>query len=190
MNTLQRIGQVTKNMRVARGLSQEQFCAQCGIDQHYISNIENGQRNISVDVVERISTFFRLTLCEFFAAVETVQMHSQKSSMVCETNRHHQTCTYSAETIKEKFIRYLKAQGFSQRTINSYSNNTPNSMDVRNIIFQVANTQNMYELTSKNDLKHIIEKVSSSIFNKTGHNMYSAGIKKYLQFLIDLGMVV
>ena len=43
------------------------FCSQCGIDQHYISNIENGQRTLSVDMVERVASFFGLSLSQFLA---------------------------------------------------------------------------------------------------------------------------
>jgi len=66
MNTQEKIGQIVKRLRQERHLSQEQLSSQCGIDQHYISNIESGQRNVSVEVVERLASFFNLSLSSFF----------------------------------------------------------------------------------------------------------------------------
>lgn len=189
MNTLQKIGKVTKNMRVARGLSQEQFCSQCGIDQHYISNIENGQRNISIDVVERISSFFGLSLTQFFAAVETMQSYTAEEPhngpvVVSEsTPRTHRSNPIPYDATEQSYVRWMKNQGLSKRTMNSYSTNTVNCIDVQNIIKNIAGTQNLYNITDRNKLKRIIQKIKESEFDKIGHSMYSSGVKKWMAYL-------
>ena len=76
MNTLEKIGKFIKALRTKKGLSQEKLCSQCGIDQHYISNIENGYRNLSVEIVERVASFFGLSLSQFFAGVEAYEVLS------------------------------------------------------------------------------------------------------------------
>ena len=74
MNTLEKIGKFIKALRTKKGLSQEMLCSQCGIDQHYISNIEKGYRNLSVEIVERVASFFGLSLSQFFAGVEAYEV--------------------------------------------------------------------------------------------------------------------
>lgn len=175
MNTQEKIGRIIKDLRVKRGLSQEQFCDQCGIDQHYISNIENGQRNLSIDIIERIASFFGLSLSQFFVKVETY-----KESIYCETIQ----TSCRKDFRQEDFFRYMVLQGLSDSTITKYSVDVPNSPSVQDIIMSVTGkTDNMYHLTDSNQLELVIEKVVESDFNKIGHSLYSAGLKKYLKFL-------
>lgn len=194
MNTLQKIGKVTKNMRVARGLSQEQFCNQCGIDQHYISNIENGQRNVSVDVVERIADFFGLSLSQFFAAVETyietsisngsfIESEPPTTSIVSEPKPRSSSRQTKVKIDETSYTRWMKLQRLSDRTIKSYSSNTANCIEVQSIIQGVAGTLNMYEVTSLHHLNRIIDIIKNSEFDQTGHSMYSAGVKKWRDYL-------
>ena len=194
MNTLQKIGNVTKNMRNARGLSQEQFCNLCGIDQHYISNIENGQRNLSIDVIERISKFFGLTLTQFFAAVEAVTEKADdnfghedepaKREYISRTSYTHRSNHITDP--QTSFADYIRRQGRSKGTVDKYSSNTPNCLDVQKIIKEVTGTtSNMYSVTDIHLLDEIIRRVRYSEFDEIGHCMYSAGLKKYKQYLID-----
>ena len=177
MNTLEKIGLITKRHRVSRGLSQEQFCNQCGIDQHYISNIENGQRNLSIVFIEKIASFFNLSLSQFFAEVENV-----KDNQVSTTT----TPSQSNNSVKERFVAYMANQGLSDRTIEKYSNGTPNSLSVQQIISSVTGrTDDMYHLNDIREIDSIIQKVLDSDFDRIGHSMYSAGLKKYKAFLLS-----
>lgn len=45
-----------KQLRLERGLSQEEFAEQCGLHRTYIGSIERGERNVSIDNIERIAT--------------------------------------------------------------------------------------------------------------------------------------
>lgn len=171
MNTLQRIGKVTKNMRVARGLSQEQFCAQCGIDQHYISNIENEQRNISIDVVERISGFFGLSLSLFFAVVETLRETPAGYGMVRKNEPRQKSGPVSAKAMDSSYTRWMKQQGLSDRTVKSCSSNTATSVYVKNIINGIVGTQNMYNVTNSQQLDLIIKTIRGGKFDQTLHSM-------------------
>ena len=175
MNTLEKIGLITKRLRVSRGLSQEQFCIQCGIDQHYISNIENGQRNLSIVFIEKIASFFSLSLSQFFAEVENVK-----------DNQAPTTSSQSNHSTKERFVAYMTNQGLSDRTIEKYSNGTPNSLSVQQIIRSVTGrTDDMYHLNDIREIDSIIQKVLDSDFDHIGHSMYSAGLKKYRAFLLS-----
>ena len=46
---------LAKNMRAARGLSQEALAHECGINRTYLSAIERAERNISIDNIARIA---------------------------------------------------------------------------------------------------------------------------------------
>lgn len=172
MNTLEKIGQLIKLLRVGRGLSQEQFCNQCGIDQHYISNIENGQRNLSIAFVEKIALYFSMSLSQFFAEVDNI------------VDSHPQSPVIISGTTRERFVSFMQSQGLSERTIGKYSNDTPNSHGVQQIILSVTGrTDDMYHVHNISDLETIIERVQESEFDQTGHSLYSAGLKKFKLFL-------
>lgn len=48
----------------------------------------------------------------------------------------------------------------------------------------------MYEVRNKTQLEEIISRISTSEFDRVGHSMYSAGVKKYLAFLIDANLLM
>lgn len=70
MTIQEKLGKAIVNLRKERGLSQEIFAYDAGIDRRYMSDIENGKRNISLDILERISQKLGLKISELFAIVE------------------------------------------------------------------------------------------------------------------------
>ena len=52
--------------RLAQGLSQEAFAAVCGLHRTYISDIERGERNVSVDNLEKIALALHCPLGDLF----------------------------------------------------------------------------------------------------------------------------
>jgi transcriptional regulator with XRE-family HTH domain len=50
-----RFGQRVKTLRLERGLSQEAFADKCGLDRTYISGIERGVRNPTLEVIAVIA---------------------------------------------------------------------------------------------------------------------------------------
>ena len=53
-------------MRKSRGLSQEGFAFECGLDRTYISGVERGKRNVSVRNIERIARALDVTISTLF----------------------------------------------------------------------------------------------------------------------------
>lgn len=51
-------------LRNSLGLSQEAFASLCGLDRTYISGIERGVRNISLQNIKVIAEAFRLSLSD------------------------------------------------------------------------------------------------------------------------------
>ena len=57
-------GQRVRNLRTAKGLSQESFAALCGLDRTYISGIERGVRNVSLVNLGLIAGALGISLSE------------------------------------------------------------------------------------------------------------------------------
>ena len=45
-----------RRLRRARGLSQEGLADECGLHRTYVGSIERGERNVSIDNIERMAT--------------------------------------------------------------------------------------------------------------------------------------
>lgn len=52
---LLQFGARVRALRQSKGLSQEAFAAQCGLDRTYISGIERGVRNVSLQNIKVIA---------------------------------------------------------------------------------------------------------------------------------------
>jgi len=70
MNLQRKFGLVIKELRLEKGLSQESLANQSDIDRTYISDIEKGERNISLKIIERLSETLQISLSELFKKTE------------------------------------------------------------------------------------------------------------------------
>ncbi len=70
MNILIRYGQAVRKIRFEQGISQEELADRCGLHRTYISDVELGKRNLSLENIERIAISLNKTLSEFFKEVE------------------------------------------------------------------------------------------------------------------------
>lgn len=61
-----KIGRRIKELREAKGISQKDLAYDSDLDRSYIASVENGQRNISIVNIEKISTALGVTLKQFF----------------------------------------------------------------------------------------------------------------------------
>jgi len=59
-----KFGRRIRNLRQARGLSQESFAAECGLDRTYVSGIERGKRNVSLQNIEILAHALDITLSD------------------------------------------------------------------------------------------------------------------------------
>lgn len=58
-----------KELRLATGLSQEVFADKCGFARTYMSRIETGVANPSLDAIETLATGVKVPIELFFQAV-------------------------------------------------------------------------------------------------------------------------
>lgn len=63
---LVRFGGRVRELRQATGLSQEAFAERCGLDRTYISGIERGKRNVSLENLKVIAKALNVTLSRLF----------------------------------------------------------------------------------------------------------------------------
>ena len=64
------LGRTISRLRKEKGYSQEAFANEAGIDRRYMSDIENGKRNISIDILERVCNKLGVKISELFIEVE------------------------------------------------------------------------------------------------------------------------
>lgn len=65
-----RFGQAVRNIRRAQGISQEELAERCGLHRTYISDVELGKRNVSLENIERIATSLNKSLVDLFLEVK------------------------------------------------------------------------------------------------------------------------
>ena len=65
-----KVGQRIKELRKKLELSQEALANEAEVDRTYMTDVENGRRNISVEVLERIIVALQVSYSDFFNSKE------------------------------------------------------------------------------------------------------------------------
>lgn len=65
-----RFGQAVRKLRLGQEISQEELAERCGLHRTYISDVELGKRNVSLENIERIATSLNKSLVELFLEVK------------------------------------------------------------------------------------------------------------------------
>lgn len=66
MDIKQKIGERLKELRTQKNLSQEAVAYNAEIERSFITHIENGRRNVSVETLEKIIAGLGISFYEFF----------------------------------------------------------------------------------------------------------------------------
>ena len=72
MKAQEQLGMRIRFLRQQLRWSQEDLALNANINKNYISDLENGRRNPSLDILERIAVAFNISLAELFKGVETI----------------------------------------------------------------------------------------------------------------------
>lgn len=70
MNGRDLVAANVRRIRVALGVSQERLAFDAGIDRSYLGELERGEGNPTVDVLDRIAATLGVSLTELFAEIE------------------------------------------------------------------------------------------------------------------------
>ena len=65
-----KVGQRIKELRKELRLSQEALAYKSEVDRTYMTDVENGRRNISIQILEKIIVALDVSFTEFFSAKE------------------------------------------------------------------------------------------------------------------------
>ena len=68
-NILFTFGQRVRKLRRERCLSQEELADKCGLHRTYISDVELGKRNVSLENIARIAESLEISLPDLFLEV-------------------------------------------------------------------------------------------------------------------------
>ena len=65
-----KVGQRIKHLRKDLKLSQEALAYKAEVDRTYVTDVENGRRNVSVEILEKLIKALEVSFAEFFNAKE------------------------------------------------------------------------------------------------------------------------
>ncbi|MBK3518579.1 helix-turn-helix domain-containing protein [Carboxylicivirga marina] len=68
MNLQELFGKRVRELRQKQELSQEALAFKAGIDRTYMTSIENGKRNVSIQNIEKVITALDVPVKDFFAS--------------------------------------------------------------------------------------------------------------------------
>jgi transcriptional regulator with XRE-family HTH domain len=66
MDICEKFGNRVRELRVAQGLSQEELAQKAGLHRTYIGGIERGERNVSLENIQRIALALNVTIARLF----------------------------------------------------------------------------------------------------------------------------
>lgn len=58
------LAQNVAQLRIKRKMTREELSLALGIDNSYISKLEKGRVNITIDKIEQIAMFFKIEVCD------------------------------------------------------------------------------------------------------------------------------
>lgn len=72
MRAVDQLGMRIRFLRKELGWSQEDLALESGVNKNYICDLENGRRNPSLEILEKIAKALKITLSELFRGIETI----------------------------------------------------------------------------------------------------------------------
>ncbi|HPY42758.1 MAG TPA: helix-turn-helix transcriptional regulator [Clostridia bacterium] len=64
-------GQTIRKIRLSKGISQEKLADMCDLHRTYISDIELGKRNVSLENIEKMANALDMKISELFQELES-----------------------------------------------------------------------------------------------------------------------
>ena len=70
MDIKYKVGQRIKELRLELGISQEALGNKAGVDRTYVTDVENGRRNVSVEILDKLIKALEVSFQDFFTSKE------------------------------------------------------------------------------------------------------------------------
>ena len=70
MDIKQKVGNRIRELRKNLELSQEALALKAEVDRTYVTDVENGRRNVSLQILERLIKALDVSIAEFFNSKE------------------------------------------------------------------------------------------------------------------------
>jgi transcriptional regulator with XRE-family HTH domain len=70
MDIKQKVGNRIRELRKELELSQEALALKAEVDRTYVTDVENGRRNVSLEILERLIKALNVSFTEFFNSKE------------------------------------------------------------------------------------------------------------------------
>ncbi len=70
MDIKNKVGQRIRTLRKELDLSQEALALKAEVDRTYVTDVENGRRNVSIVILERLIKALEVSITEFFNSKE------------------------------------------------------------------------------------------------------------------------
>jgi len=65
-----KLGKAVRRLRAAAGFSQEGFAAACKLHRTYIGALERGEKNTTIDTIDRLAKTLKITPFDLFREAE------------------------------------------------------------------------------------------------------------------------
>ncbi len=72
MKSNEQLGMRIAFLRKQKGWSQLTLSIESGVNRNYICDLENGRRNPTLDILERIANALSISLSELFRGIESI----------------------------------------------------------------------------------------------------------------------
>lgn len=72
MKAQEQLGMRIRYLRGLKNMSQEDLALEANVNKNYLSDLENGRRNPSLEILEKIAIALHISLSELFRGVETI----------------------------------------------------------------------------------------------------------------------
>lgn len=100
-------GQRIRNYRVQQGLSQEKLAEMAGCHPTYIGQLERGEKNATLESIEKVSTALDIPLSQLFEKYDDASVHTsiplQCYEFVAARSESEQIILYKILTEIEKY---------------------------------------------------------------------------------------
>lgn len=74
------IGQRVRELRISKtSLSQEDFASLIGLDRTYLSRVESGKQNLTLESISIICSGLHISLSEFFVPFKDIESNSNEN---------------------------------------------------------------------------------------------------------------